>query len=73
MTSLRSTITKANDLSARIGHDFGDYADLIVRKAGEEQRDEGSGGNSGSCPAGQAPSGLDASRCDPGRKEGVHD
>ena len=27
------------DLQSRIGHDIGDVCDLIVRKAGEEQRD----------------------------------
>jgi hypothetical protein len=36
------------DLQSRIANAFGDYADLIVRKAGEKQRGEGLGGNSGS-------------------------
>jgi hypothetical protein len=31
------------DLQSRIANAFGDYADLIVRKAGEEQREESSG------------------------------
>jgi hypothetical protein len=68
MTSLRSTITKANDLSARIGHDFGDYADLIVRKAGEKQREEGLANAASqhrcSRPSDRAPTGLAAPRVD---------
>jgi hypothetical protein len=67
------TPQQRSDLYARMNADFLDVMDLIVRKAGEKQREQSLGGNSGSCPAGQVPSGLDASRCDPGRKEGVHD
>jgi hypothetical protein len=62
MTSLRSTITKANDLSARIGHDFGDYADLIVRKAGEKQRSEGLAIAASSTVATREPSRVSPSR-----------
>jgi hypothetical protein len=29
------------DLQSRIANAFGDYAELIVRKAGEEQKEEG--------------------------------
>jgi hypothetical protein len=55
------------DLSARIGHDFGDYADLIVRKAGERQ-DTGSLARSHASH--EARSGLRPSGFDRGCKKG---
>jgi hypothetical protein len=57
------------DLQSRIGHDFGDYADLIVRKAGEEQRQENSGSLSRSHASHEARSGLRPSGFDRGCKK----
>jgi hypothetical protein len=58
------------DLSARIANAFGDYADLIVRKAGEKQRDESSGSLSRSHASHEAHAGLRPSGFDRGCKKG---
>ena len=38
------------DLQSRIANAFGDYADLIVRKAGEKQRESSRGGRESNKP-----------------------
>ena len=57
-----------SDLQSRIANAFGDYADLIVRKAGEEQRGEGLANAASqhrcSRPSDRAPAGLAAPRFD---------
>ena len=56
------------DLQSRIANAFGDYADLIVRKAGEEQREEGLANAASqhrcSHPSDRAPTRLAAPRFD---------
>jgi hypothetical protein len=54
------------DLSSRIANAFGDYADLIVRKAGEKQRNDGLANAASqhrcSHPSDRAPTGNDPGR-----------